>query len=147
MTKRAPSVFVDTNVFVYLRDSRDPLKQARCAEWMRYLWDSHAGRISSQVLQEYYVTVTAKLNPGLPTEDARDDVMALRSWSPHAVDIDLIESAWEIQDRWGFSFWDCLIVAAAKAEGCETLLTEDLSHGQSLDGLRVVSPFEEAPPG
>ena len=52
----------------------------------------------------------------------------------------------EIQDRFGFHFWDALVVAAAKAAGCDTLLTEDLQHGQDLDGLRVVSPFEEAPP-
>lgn len=147
MTPSPAGVFVDTNVFVYLRDSRDPKKQARCAEWMGYLWDSRTGRVSSQVLQEYYVTVTGKLRPGLPLEEARDDVSALRSWVPRAVDVDLIEGTWEIQDRWGFSFWDSLIVAAAKAQDCEILLTEDLSHGQSLDGLRIVNPFEEAPPG
>jgi hypothetical protein len=55
----------DNSVFVFLRDSRDPHKQARCADWMGYLWDSRSGRISSQVLQEYYVTVPAKLDPGL----------------------------------------------------------------------------------
>ncbi len=147
MTNPAPTVFVDTNVFVYLRDSRDQEKQARCAEWMGYLWDSRSGRVSSQVLQEYYVTVTDKLRPGLPVEDARDDIVALHAWSPSAVDAHLIEQAWTVQDRWGFSFWDSMIVAAAQAQRCGILLTEDLSHDQSLDGLRVVSPFEEAPPG
>jgi predicted nucleic acid-binding protein len=139
-------VFVDTNVFVYLRDSRDPIKQARCAEWMGYLWDSNRGRVSSQVLQEYYVTVTGRLRPGLPIQEARDDVMALRAWSPRVTDPDLVEDAWVIQDRWGFSFWDCLIVAAAQVQGCDTLLTEDLSHGQDLEGLLVISPFKVAPP-
>lgn len=147
MTTSAPLVFVDTNVLVYLRDSRDPHRQARCAEWMGHLWDSRSGRITSQVLQEYYVTVTGKLRPGLPLEDARDDVTALRSWSPRAVNLELIEGAWEVQDRWGFSFWDSLIVAGGRTQGCEILLTEDLSHDQKLGGLRVVSPFEEAPPG
>ncbi len=145
MRAEAP-VFVDTNVLVYLRDSRVPEKQACCAEWLAYLWDSRAGRLSAQVLEEYYATVTAKLDPGLPVSEAREDVLALSTWAPRSVDLDLVEQAWDVQDRWGFSFWGSLVVAAAKAQGCRVLLTEDLSHGQELDGLRVVSPFEEGPP-
>lgn len=138
-------VFVDTNVLVYLRDSRDPERQRRAAEWLGYLWESRLGRVSVQVLHEYYLTVTAKLDPGLPTEEAREDILALGSWSPLTLTIELAEKAWDAQDRWGFSFWDSLIVASAQTQRCGTLLTEDLSHGQDLDGLRVVSPFVEAP--
>lgn len=138
-------VFVDTNVLVYLRDSRDPERQRRAAEWLGYLWESRLGRVSVQVLHEYYVTVTAKLDPGLPTEEAREDILALGSWFPLALTIQLAEKAWDAQDRWGFSFWDSLIVASAQTQRCGTLLTEDLSHGQDLDGLRVVSPFVETP--
>jgi predicted nucleic acid-binding protein len=139
------SVFVDTNVFVYLRDSRDPDRQRQAAEWVAYLWESRLGRSSIQVLHEYYVTVTAKLVPGMPVEEAREDVLALQAWSPLPLTLRLTEEAWEAQARWGFSFWDSLIVGAAQAQGCALLLTEDLSHGQDLDGLRVVSPFEESP--
>ncbi|MGH7483253.1 MAG: PIN domain-containing protein [Longimicrobiales bacterium] len=138
-------VFVDTNVLVYLRDSRDLAKQKSAAEWMARLWESRAGRVSMQVLNEYYVTVTAKLDPGLPIESAREDVVALRAWAPLESPRDLTEAAWATQDRWGFSFWDSLIVAAARAERCTILLTEDLSHGQDLDGLRVLSPFQATP--
>jgi len=140
-----PLVFVDTNVLVYLRDARDPSKQAAAAAWMGRLWETRRGRVSQQVLQEYYVTVTGKLEPGLPPEEAREDVMALRSWLPLGPSLELVEEAWDEQDRWGFSFWDSLIVAAARAQGCAVLLTEDLSHGQELGGLRVVNPFREAP--
>lgn len=80
----APGVFVDTNVLVYARDARDPRKQTAAAEWLAELWASRRGRISAQVLQEYYVTVTAKLDPGLSLEEAREDVIALRSWHPLA---------------------------------------------------------------
>ncbi len=139
-------VFVDTNVLVYLRDSRDPLRQAGAAEWMEYLWESRLGRVSTQVLNEYYVTVTAKLDPGLPVEEAREDVLALQGWAPLPLTPGLTERAFDLQDRWGFSFWDSLIVAAARAQGCSLLLTEDLTHDQDLEGLRVVSPFREAPP-
>lgn len=138
-------VFVDTNVLVYLRDSRDPERQRRAAEWLGYLWESRLGRVSVQVLHEYYVTVTAKLDPGLPTEEAREDILALGSWSPLTLTIELAEKAWDAQARWGFSFWDSLIVASAQTQRCGTLLTEDLSHGQDLNGLRVVSPFVETP--
>jgi predicted nucleic acid-binding protein len=101
--------------------------------------------MSVQVLNEYYVTVTGKLDPGLPVEEARDDVLALEAWSPLPLTTRLAETAWEVQARWGFSFWDSLIVAAARTQSCAVLLTEDLSHGQDLDGLRVVSPFRERP--
>lgn len=140
-----PLVFVDTNVLVYLRDSRDARKQAAAAEWMGVLWEDRSGRISPQVLHEYYVTVTAKLVPGLPAAEAREDVLALRAWDPPSPTTELLETAWDEQDRWGFSFWDSLVVAAARLQGCRILLTEDLSHGQDLHGLRVVSPFRERP--
>lgn len=138
-------VFVDTNVLVYLRDSRDSARQRRAAEWMEHLWESGLGRISVQVLHEYWVTVTAKLQPGLPLDEAREDVLALRAWSPLPLTVRLTEDAWDVQAKWGFSFWDSLIVAAARTQGCALLLTEDLSHGQDLDGVWIVSPFSEAP--
>ena len=59
-------VFTDANVLVYSRDSGEPAKQPRAEAWRRALWQSRAGRISVQVLQEYYVTVTRKLSPGMP---------------------------------------------------------------------------------
>jgi predicted nucleic acid-binding protein len=140
-------VFVDTNVLVYLRDTTDPEKQARAAEWMAHLWDSGTGRLSVQVLQEYYVTVTAKLDPGLPVEEARDDLVALRAWGPLIPDLDLLEEAWSDQDRFGFSFRDALVVASARRLECTTLLTEDLQDGQELGGLTVRSPFSVSASG
>lgn len=138
-------VFVDTNVLVYLRDSTEPEKQRRAAEWMGHLWESGEGRTSGQVLREYYVTVTAKLDPGLPPEAAREDVIALGAWKPLYADGDLFEEARAVEDRYGFSFWDALVVASARRLGCGTLLTEDMQDGQNLDGLVVKSPFGEGP--
>lgn len=138
-------VFVDTNVLVYLRDSTEPEKRRAAAEWMGHLWEAGLGRTSGQVLREYYVTVTAKLDPGLPPEEAREDVTALGAWNPLHADADLFEEAWAVEDRFGFSFWDALVVAAARRLGCGTLLTEDLQPGRDLDGLVVRSPFGERP--
>ena len=134
-------VFVDTNVLVYARDASDLEKQATTAAWMEHLWTSAMGRLSVQVLQEYYVTVTRKLQPGLPTDEAREDVRDLAAWRPVRIDEAIADSAWRVEDRFRLSFWDSLIVAAAQAAGCEALLTEDLQHDLVIDGLRVTDPF------
>lgn len=140
-------VFVDTDVLVYARDTANPAKQARAEAWMRHLWERRAGRLSSQVLQEYYVTVTANLQPGLDPETARNDVRGLLTWAPFAVDAVTIEDAWSLQDRYGLTWWDGLIVAAARTGRCGILLSEVLSDGQDHGGTTVVNPFRLAPEG
>lgn len=139
------TVFADTNLLVYARDASEPEKQPLALAWMRALWESRSGRVSVQVLEEYYVTVTAKLEPGLSREEARSDVRDLGAWRPVSLDEELLVSAFDAEDRYGFSFWDVLIVAAAKRAGCRHLLTEDLQDGQDLDGLLVVDPFRHRP--
>lgn len=105
-----------------------------------------AAQLSFQVLQEYYATTTRKLKPGLSPDAARADIRDLLAWRPVPVSANLLEAGWLIEDRFGLSCWDALIVAAARIAGCEHLLTEDLQHGSDLDGLRVVNPFR-TPPG
>jgi predicted nucleic acid-binding protein len=138
-------VFVDTNVLVYSRDTRVAAKQKRAHAWLAFLWESRRGRLSPQVLQEYYATVTLKLKPGLSPEEARSDVRALFHWLAPMDAAPLDELSWDLQDRFSLSFWDALIVAAARHLGCGYLLTEDLSAGQDFDGVEVVSPFERLP--
>jgi predicted nucleic acid-binding protein len=138
--------FVDTNLLVYARDSTVPTKQRQAHRWLRHLWRARAGRLSFQVLQEYYVTVTAKLTPGLRPEDARDDVRALYAWEPLPTDDVVIEGAWRIQDRYGFSWWDSLIVSAAQLLNCDYLLTEDLRRDQSVEGVTIIDPFAPSTP-
>jgi predicted nucleic acid-binding protein len=138
-------VFVDTNVLVYQLDQREPDKQAQARGWLDHLWDTQTGRTSFQVLQEFYVTVTRKLEPGLDPEAARKIVRALWAWRPVSVDERIFMAAWSIQDRFRLSWWDALIVSAARSAECPYLLTEDLQHGQDLDGVRVVSPFRISP--
>ena len=138
-------VFVDTNVLVYFRDSRVKGKQERADQWLDFLWETRRGRLSRQVLQEYYTTVTRKLKPGLAPEEARADVRALFQWLAPVDPAALMESAWDLQDRFSLSFWDALIVGAAANLGCAHVLTEDLPSGQDLGGVEVVSPFERLP--
>jgi predicted nucleic acid-binding protein len=135
----AAPVFVDTNVFLYALDQADRKKQLAARAWRDELWKSRLGRISFQVLQEFYVKATQKWPEN--RDEARAEVKDLLAWGPVTVDAAILERGWRLQDRFQLSFWDALIVSAAKSIGCRYLLTEDLQTNQDLDGLIVVSPF------
>jgi predicted nucleic acid-binding protein len=138
-------VFVDTNVLIYCRDASEAEKQQRAMEWMRHLWTTRSGRLSIQVLQEFYAVVTGKLDPGLDPEIARADVRSLLTWKPVRIEADVIEAAWLLQDRHSLSWWDALIVSAAQVAGCGYLLSEDLQAGQRFGNVVVVDPFQSVP--
>ena len=134
-------VFVDTNVLVYARDTGDAAKQARAAAWLEILWREQAGRTSTQVLSEYYVTLTRKMDPGVSSAEAWDDVSALFTWRPQAIDEAVMRRGREIEQRHRLSWWDSLIVAAASAQGCALLLSEDFQDSSVYAGVTVRSPF------
>jgi predicted nucleic acid-binding protein len=136
-------VFVDTNVFIYALDKANPKKHETAQMWKAELWKSRRGRISFQVLQEFYARATQKW-PTLFLE-VRSSVRNLLEWNPVVMDSEILERAWKIQERYKLSFWDALIVSAAKATSCKYLLTEDLQEGQELDGVLVVNPFRSSP--
>jgi len=138
--------FVDTNVLVYARDAAELEKQPIAAAWLTFLWRSRRGRLSTQVLNEYYQVVTRRLRPGLPPADARADVRDLFAWRPLAVKSAVIERAWRAEERFSLSWWDALVIGAAQHAGCRYLLTEDLQPGQDLGGVAVLDPFANAPP-
>ena len=114
-------------------------------QWLEFLWKQRNGCLSYQVLQEYYVTVTQKLTPGLPKQAAQDDVRALIAWKPLSVDHTLIEIAWTVQTRFKFSWWDSLIIAAAQQLESRYLLTEDLQEDQDINGVKIINPFVNSP--
>ncbi len=134
-------VFVDTNVFVYARDASEPTKQRRAAAWLGLLWQHRLGRTSMQVLSEFYVTVTRKLQPGLRHEDAWDDVDALLAWQPQNLDEAVMRRARAVEQRYRLSWWDSLVVGAAQFQGCELILTEDLQDGAMYGTVTARSPF------
>ena len=138
-------VFVDTNVLVYSRDASEPEKQQHAMAWMAHLWKSKTGRLSFQVLQEFYSTVTNKLKPGMDLQSARNDVQSLFVWHPIPVDSDVVKGAWFIHDRFKLSWWDSLIVSAAQNGDCHYLLTEDLQENQQFGDLQVINPFLSSP--
>jgi predicted nucleic acid-binding protein len=136
-------VFVDTNVFVYCFDTADPTKFQAAREWRSELWKHRLGRISFQVLQELYWTGTQKWP--LLRKELQAEIRDLLEWHPVVINSEILEHGWEIQARYKISFWDSLIVAAAKAASCRYLLTEDSQEGREMDGVVVVNPFRSAP--
>jgi predicted nucleic acid-binding protein len=124
-------------------DDADPDKQEAARNWRAELWKSRRGRVSFQVLGEFYVNAVRK-RPSA-REEARAEVRDLLAWNPVTADAALFERGWKIQDRYQLSYWDALIVAAAGAAACRYLLTEDLQSGQRLEHIEVVNPFIHAP--
>ena len=142
-------VFVDTSVFVYRHDRSDPAKQVRADEWIAHLARTRSGRLSYQVLQELYVTLTGKARTGFDLSEAREIVRELTVWQPAVIHLRILERAWNVQDGHSVSWRDAVIVAAAQFLGCSILLTEDLQHGHAFGEVRVVNPFRsrERTPG
>jgi len=131
--------FVDTNIFVYARDAYDPVKQKIAAEVLQLLWESGAGRISVQVLTELFAVLTGKF--GVADQIAEEELCTLVSWTPRAMDWELMAQALELRRHYRLSWWDCCIIAAAVLERCKAIFSEDLSGGGTYAGLVVINPF------
>lgn len=138
-------VFVDTAVFLCAVDERDPARQAQAREWLRWCWTQAVGRISSQVLNEFYNQAITRFRNPVPVQQARAQVCNLRQWQPPHLDTYVIDGAWALQDRYALSYWDALIVSSAQQQGCRYLLSEDLPHGQRFEAVQALNPFLVGP--
>jgi predicted nucleic acid-binding protein len=134
--------FIDSNVFVYLLDERSHDKTALARQLVRDGLERLDAVISFQVVQETLNVVTRRIPAPLTAHDAAGFLGRFLAplWQvmPSA---DLYRRGLEIQERYGFSFYDALIVAAALSAGCTTLYSEDFQHGQRIERLTVVNPF------
>ena len=133
--------FVDTSILLYAKDSSEREKQPIAEALIRELWEARSGCLSVQVLNEYYVNATQKLKPGLAHAEAWADLEALQAWEPIPISFDLLTRGFQIQSRYGLSWWDSLIVAAAVDSNCKEILSEDLASGQVYDGVPVINPL------
>ncbi|MFT3916049.1 MAG: PIN domain-containing protein [Anaeromyxobacteraceae bacterium] len=131
--------FFDTNVLVYADDNRHPSKQRRAIALIGQHRAAGTAVVSLQVLQEYYATVTRKL--GMAADRARRKVELLGMLDVAVPDVPDVLGAIDLHRLHGLSFWDAMVVHAAKQAGCAVILTEDLQDGRELDGVRVVNPF------
>ncbi|MCW5633692.1 MAG: PIN domain-containing protein [Rubrivivax sp.] len=134
--------FVDTNVFVYHLDNTDRRKQGVAERIVRDGLATGNACISYQVVQECLNVALRKAEVALPVDAARSylDAVLLPLMQVTASE-SLYHRALDVQARWRYGFHDSLIVASALAAGCRTLLSEDLQHGQRLEGLTIVDPF------
>jgi predicted nucleic acid-binding protein len=135
--------FFDTNVLVHLFDADAPDEQARAREALQVSLERGVAVVSTQVLQEFFVTVTHKLARPLPAAEAESALRRLMELPVVQVDPDLTLAAAVSARRDRISFWNALILATASAAGCGEVLSGDLEHGRSFGRVRVVDPFRE----
>lgn len=133
--------FLDTNILCYTKDNSDPMKHQRALELVEDLMSTGKLRISTQVVNEFYIflkraslSVTEKFAARLTAE-------SLLHFNPVPVDTEIQKRAWIIEERYELSWWDSLIVAAAERSGAKKLYSEDLQHDQQIGDVRIVNPF------
>jgi predicted nucleic acid-binding protein len=139
------TVFVDTNVLLYAFDDAFPDKRDRSRDWLNICWAQRCGRLSTQVLNEFYANARKRFRNAISAGDARAEVRRYQEWQPWQIDHATIETAWAVESRYGLNYWDALMVSAAQHMGCTWLLTEDLQHDQRIDQIRIVNPFIVGP--
>jgi predicted nucleic acid-binding protein len=138
-----PAEFLDTNILVYAHDRSAEHKFTRARALIEQLWVRDDGILSTQVLQEFYVTVTTKIpNPILPL-DARRIVSDFATWTVAVVEMPDILRAGEMAERYRLNFWDGLILAAAYKEEATIIWSEDFRHGQKYGEITVLNPFAQ----
>ncbi len=143
--ERPARIFIDTNVLVYAHDSSAGEKYRRAKALLQDTWNAGNGCLSIQVLQEFYVTVTQKIQRPLDRALARQLVADLGHWQIHMPGVEDVLDAITLQETAGLSFWDAMIVQSAVHLGCRRLVSEDLSAGQVYAGVRVENPFAPKP--
>jgi predicted nucleic acid-binding protein len=141
-TPSTSPVFVDTNVLVYAHDASETTRQPVAESLLAQLWRTRSGALSTQVLEEFYVVATRGYDPPMPRRQARELVDAYSQWQLVHVDVALMVTASQLEKRHTLSFWDALIVEAARRAGATRLVTADLPSGRRLAGLLIDNPFE-----
>jgi predicted nucleic acid-binding protein len=134
-------VFVDTNILIYAHDADASSKQVRAAAALRELWDSGAGRLSVQVLQEFFVNATRKLATPLAHMSAREVVSSYGAWIREPTTADTVTRAIDVAALAQISFWDALIVASAEQAQATQIYSEDLNAGQTIAGIKIINPL------
>lgn len=134
------TAFLDTNVLLY--SISDVPDEAAKRERAQALIDGGGFALSMQVLQEFYRQATKphrswRISP----EAAQELIEAWRRFPVQETTLALLDAGFAIQARHHFSFWDSMIVAAARAQGCDVLWTEDMDDGRIVDGMRIANPF------
>jgi predicted nucleic acid-binding protein len=132
--------FLDTNVLLYSisRNPDESLKRERAIS----LLDQDSGALSVQVLQEFYVQATRSSRAdAIPHEFAAGLIGAWRRFRIQDISMIVLNSALQIHKTHRLSYGDSAVIAAAQILGCDRLYTEDLNHGQTIEGIAIINPF------
>ena len=135
--------FLDTNILVYAHDRNSGAKHKRARDLVEELWNSGEGILSTQVLQEFCITLRRKVFPPVPVEEVRSLIRDYLNWEIVVNRPESILEALSIEERHKISFWDALILQAAEASNATLLYSEDLAAGQVYGTVQVVNPFRD----
>lgn len=133
--------FVDTNIIIYAYDMTAGKKHQTARRILKELWESGLGVLSTQILQEFYVNVVQKIPKPIDADRAEYIIKDFLAWEVVVNDGLAVLDAITSCKKYGYSFWDSLIIDAAIKSGAKIILTEDLCEGQVLEGLKIQNPF------
>ncbi len=136
--------FIDTNVLVYAYNSSDAVRQPLAQAVLERLWADGTGVLSTQILQEFYNVATRKLSPAMNRAEALEIVELYSAWPVVLIEPSLIVTASQLEEQHQLSFWDALVLEAARVAGARRLLTEDMQDGRVIEGVRIENPFASA---
>jgi predicted nucleic acid-binding protein len=132
---------VDTNILVYAHDLDAGKKHEIARQLVSEIWEAQSGVISTQVLQEFYVTLTRKIPSPLRRTQVRRLLNNYLAWEVAVNNGPTILQAIEIEENYNISFWDAMILSAAYTKNAAVLITEDLNEGQKIEGITIINPF------
>lgn len=137
----SPKTFVDTNILVYAHDPEASAKRVVAAQILEKLWANRRGVLSLQVLQEFYVVMSKKMDKKNPPRTATEILRDYSVWEIATIQIEDLFEAITLQRTYQLSFWDSLIVRAAQVADCNLLLSEDFQEGMRIGRLEIINPF------
>jgi predicted nucleic acid-binding protein len=135
-------VCVDTNILIYALDPSEPAKRTASADLLRQTIKNHTLTLSPQSLNEAY-RVLIQRRRLVPAGEARAYLAGLAPWCTAPLDAETTQRAWAVEDATGFSWWDSLMLAAALRAECALFMSEDMTNGRVIEGMRIVNPFAE----
>jgi predicted nucleic acid-binding protein len=138
------SCFADTNLIVYTLDPHEPEKRRHARDFLNRIINRHTLVLSPQSLDECYRVVIEKRGL-MPRNEARLFVYALSEFCTASYDFEVTPTAWRIQDRHGFGWWDCMLLASASIARCDFFLSEDMQHERTVEDLTILNPFKLDP--
>jgi predicted nucleic acid-binding protein len=141
MTGDPGKFFLDTNILVYAHDHAHQEKQSISERLILSGIEANTAVLSTQVINEWFVTITQKIKTPLPVKAAREEIVLLKALEVVELSYDMILQAIDLQVSKKMSFWDALIIVAALTAECRKLYSEDMQDGQKIGELKIVNPY------